>query len=142
MKHGLDSNDKKVTIKNRIINTGSIREFRYILSEVYYSEENLYTISIPNDGYEYFLKVFSGIYDLAFSFKTISVKKKIMQNPWMTNGLLKSSKRKQKFYEKFLRKRTSRNESIYKTYKSLFESLKRKTKRVIIQDVLKTIKMI
>ena len=142
MKHGLDSNDKKVTIKNRIINTGSIREFRYILSEVYYSEENLYTISIPNDGYEYFLKVFSGIYDLAFSLKTISVKKKIMQNPWMTNGLLKSSKRKQKFYEKFLRKRTSRNESIYKTYKSLFESLKRKTKRVIIQDVLKTIKMI
>ena len=142
MKHGLDSNDKKVTIKNRIINTGSIREFRYILSEVYYSEENLYTISIPNDGYEYFLKVFSGIYDLAFSLKTISVKKKIMQNPWMTNGLLKSSKRKQKFYEKFLRKRTSRNESIYKAYKSLFESLKRKTKRVIIQDVLKTIKMI
>ena len=76
MKQGLDSNDKKVTIKNRIINTGSIREFRYILSEVYYSEENLYTISIPNDGYEYFLKVFSGIYDLAFSLKTISVKKK------------------------------------------------------------------
>ena len=47
----------------------------------------------------------------------------------MTNGLLKSSKRKQKLYEKFLKKRTSRNESIYKAHKSLFESLKKKSKK-------------
>ena len=48
----------------------------------------------------------------------------------MTKGLLKSSKRKQKLYEKFLKKRTSRNESIYKAYKSLFESLKKKSKKI------------
>ena len=47
----------------------------------------------------------------------------------MTKGLLKSSKRKQKLYETFLKKRTSRNESIYKAYKSLFESLKKKSKK-------------
>ena len=47
----------------------------------------------------------------------------------MTKGLLKSSKRKQKLYETFLKKRTSRNESIYKAYKSLFESLKKKFKK-------------
>ena len=34
MKHELDSNDKKVTMKKRIINTDSIQEFRDILSEV------------------------------------------------------------------------------------------------------------
>ena len=102
---------------------------------------NLYSISNPNDAYEYFLKVFSGIYDLAFPLKTISVKKKNLQNPWMTKGLLKPSKRKQKLYETFLKKRTPRNESIYKAYKSLFESLKEKSKKIIIQDVLKTIKM-
>ena len=48
----------------------------------------------------------------------------------MTKGFLKSSKRKQKLYEKFLKKRTTRNESIYKAYKSLFESLKRKSKKI------------
>ena len=74
MKHGLDSNNKKVTIKKRIINADSIQEFRDNLSEV--NLENLYSISNPNDSYEYFLKVFSGIYDLAFPLKTISVKKK------------------------------------------------------------------
>ena len=60
----------------------------------------------------------------------------------MTKGLLKSSKRKQKLYEKPLNNRTSRNESIYKAYKFLFESLKKKSKKSIKQDVLKTIKMI
>ena len=60
----------------------------------------------------------------------------------MTKDLLKLSKRKQKLHQKFLKKRTLRNESIYKAYKSLFESLKKKSKKIIIQDVLKTIKMI
>ena len=98
MKHGLDSNEKK----KRIINADSIQEFRDNLSEV--NLENLYSISNPNDSYEYFLKVFSGIYDLAFPLKTILVKK-TLQNPWMTEGLLKLSKRKQKLYEKFLKKK-------------------------------------
>ena len=73
MKHGLDSNDKKVTIKNRIINANSIQEFRGILSEVNWG--SLYSISNPNDTYEYFLRFFSGIYDLAFPLKIVSVKK-------------------------------------------------------------------
>ena len=77
MKHGLDSDDKKVTIKKRIINAHSIQEFRDILSEV--NSGNLFLISNPNDAYEYFLKVFSGIYDLAFP----------LQKPCMTKGLLK-----------------------------------------------------
>ena len=59
----------------------------------------------------------------------------------MTKGLLKSSKRKQKLYENFVKKRSSRNKNIYKAYKSLFESLKKKSKKIITLDVLKTIKM-
>ena len=90
---------------------------------------NLYSISNPNDAYEYFLKVFSGIYDLAFPLKTFSVKRKTLQNPWMTKGLLKSSKRKQKLYEKFVKKRSPRSENIYKAYKSLFDNLKKKSKK-------------
>ena len=73
MKHRLDSDDKKVTIKKRMINADSIQEFRDNLSEVNWG--NLYSISNTNNAYEYFLKVFPGIYDLAFPLKTISVKK-------------------------------------------------------------------
>ena len=48
----------------------------------------------------------------------------------MTKDLLKSSKRKQKLFEKLLKKRTSLKESIYKAYKSLFQSLKKKSKKI------------
>ena len=126
VKHRLDSSDKKARIRKRIINADSIQEFRDVLSEMDWG--NLC---------EYFLNVFSGICDLAFPLKTVSVKRKTLQNPWMTKGLLKSSERKQKLYEKFVRKRSPRNENIYKAYKSLFGSLK----KIITQDVLKSIKM-
>ena len=53
---------KKVTIRKRAINAGLIQEFRDILSEVEWG--SLHSISNPKDAYEYFLKVFSGIYDL------------------------------------------------------------------------------
>ena len=91
---------------------------RDILSEVDWG--NLYSISNPNDAYEYFLKVFSGICDLAFPLKTFSVKRKTLRNPWMAKNLLKSSKRTQKLYEKFMKKRSPRYENIYKAYKSHF----------------------
>ena len=121
VKYRLDSSDKKVAIRKRIINADSIQEFRDILSEVDWG--NLYSISYPNDAYEYFLK------DLAFRLKTFSVKRKTLQNRWMTKGLLKLSKRKQKLYERFVKKRSPRNENIYKPYKSLFESIKKKSKK-------------
>ena len=60
----------------------------------------------------------------------MSVKRKTLQNPWMTKGLLKSSKRKQKLHNFFFKKRNPQNESIYKAYKSLFESLKKKSKKI------------
>ena len=43
-------------------------------------------------------------------------------SPWITKGLVKSSKRNQKSYEKFLNKRSYENEKHYKQYKNLFET--------------------
>ena len=63
VKHRLDSSDKKVTIRKRIINADSIQEFRDILSEVDW--ENLYSISNPNDPYEY-------VYTILRSFSKLS----------------------------------------------------------------------
>ena len=47
----------------------------------------------------------------------------------MTKGLLKSSKKKQKLYDKFLKNKTYQNEINYKNYKNLFETLKFKSKK-------------
>ena len=48
-------------------------------------------------------------------------------NPWITKEIKKSFKRKQKLYEKILKNRNEKNK---KSYKSLFESIKCKSKRI------------
>ena len=45
------------------------------------------------------------------------------------NSIRKSSKRKQRLYEKFLKTTTAKSEAEYKTYKNMFETLQRKSKR-------------
>ena len=129
---------KKVTIRERERERVREREWqmqaRFKNSDILFEVDcgNLYSISNPNDGYKYFLKVFLGLY-LAFLSKLSGLKEKL-KNPWMTKGLLKSSKQKQKLYKKFMKK-SPRNENINNSYKSLFESLKKKSKKIITQDV-------
>ena len=50
-------------------------------------------------------------------------------SPCIAKGIKKSSKRKQKLYEKFLKKRNAFNETACKAYESLFKAIKRKSKK-------------
>ena len=52
-----------------------------------------------------------------------------MYIPWITKGIAKFSKRKQKLYEKYLKRRTNETETAYKLYKDLFESIKQISKQ-------------
>ena len=108
------------------------------------NEENwkhLYSLTYTNLTCEHFLRTFSGLYDHAFPIKEVSVKLENVFNPWMTKRLQKSSKKKQKLYDKFLKSKTNENEKKYKKYKSLFEILKENSKkdtRESLQTVRKT----
>ena len=102
----LDSSGKRLT-RNRVINADSIQEFRDILSELDWG--NMYSTTNPNDAYEYFFKGYSGIYNL----KNILVKRKALQNPWMTKGLLKFSKLKES-YTKYFRKKVHQMKTFVK----------------------------
>ena len=61
------------------------------------------------------------------------MKPKRALSPWITNGIAKSSKWKQKLYEKFLKHLTPINKANYKTYKNLFEIIKRSSKKGFIR---------
>ena len=67
---------------------------------------------------------------------TNKIKAKTIQNPWITKGITKSSKKKQKFYERFLKKRTPQNEQKYKNYKNFFETIKKKAKKIYYSNKL------
>ena len=56
---------------------------------------------------------------------------------------MKSSKQKQKLYNKFLKSIAKENEVIYKAYKNLFEGITKKNlKQTITPNYLQNIKMI
>ena len=61
---------------------------------------------------------------------------KTIQNPWITKGITKSSKKKQKLYARFLKQRTPQNEQKYKNYKNLFETIKQKAKKICYSNKL------
>ena len=48
---------------------------------------------------------------------------------------MKSSKQKQKFYDKFVKSRAKENEVIYKVYKNLFDAIRNKWKRIYYCEI-------
>ena len=65
--------------------------------------------------------------------KVIEIKKNLL-SPWITRGIKKLSKRKQKLYEKFLKQKFPKNEKEYKDYKQLFEKIKKDSKKKYFQE--------
>ena len=53
----------------------------------------------------------------------------------MTKGLVKSSKKKQRLYQNVLKNRNPEKELHYKQYKTLFGSLKKKSKKNCYSDL-------
>ena len=96
----------------------NIHTFEFLLKNIDWNR--FLPLDSPNLAYS-FLKIFSYLYDIAFPNKEIEIKTKHLGTPWIAKGLQKSSKRKQRLYEKFLKRRTIENENHYKTYKNLFE---------------------
>ena len=86
----------------------------------------------PNDTYNQFLHKPNVLYDKYFSKQNIGMNKEDLKNPWVTRGIKKSSKRKQKLYVKFLNKRNSKNELEYRKYKKLFAPIKKGPKKELL----------
>ncbi|XP_065675798.1 uncharacterized protein LOC136092005 [Hydra vulgaris] len=59
-----------------------------------------------------------------FPIKVKLIKEKHLKCPWITKGIKKSSKKKQKLYIKYLKNRNEANLNVYKQYKNLFEKIK------------------
>ena len=118
-------NLKKTFIK-RDINEDSIKYFKSILNSV---DWDLITqTTAPDSSYNIFLDKFIKLYEIAFPERKVEIKQKNLTSPWITRGLKKSSKKKQRLYDKLLKRRND---------KSLFEKLKLRSKKLYFQNKLK-----
>ena len=124
---GINIYPQKSSILKRHINKNSINDFNNLLHEENWND--IFSINNANDSYDLFLKYFLKHYEIAFPKIEIKIKTKNLLSPWITKGLLKSSTRKHRLYDKFLKKKSFTNESKYKTYKNLFETIKHKSKK-------------
>ena len=95
----------------------------------YYTPKNpKLIIKDPNESYKTSTAVLY-IYNDFFPQGRIRPRHSKNSTLWISRGIGKSPKRKQKLYEKFLKNRTSENEMNSKNYRKLFESVKRKSKK-------------
>ena len=105
----------------------NIKAFSHELLTIYWDE--IKNCDDSSEAYKQFFNIFNPIYDIYFPKVLVRLKGKHIQNPWITKAIAKSSKRKQKLYEKFLKHETRETELAYKLYKNLFESLWKKAKK-------------
>ena len=94
----IDNHCPKTKISTQTINEVSVENFKNILSSTDWN----YVLgkTIANESYDQFIKRFSLIYDDCFPIKVIELKTTNLLSPWDTKCIKKSSKRKQKLYEK------------------------------------------
>ena len=121
------TNSTYTTITKRIINDDALKKFQNFLKEVNW--ELIHETEDVNHAYDLFVKLYSMQYDKAFPEKKLCIKTKSLESPWITTALLKSSKTKQKLYERFLKRRIFENETKYKNYKNRFEKIKKALKK-------------
>ena len=127
------SESETTFIYKRIVNTFAIEMLKQQLYETNWEE--IETNRDPNEAYNILQKVLL-LYDHYFPEKEIKVTKKDLKSPWITTGIKKPSKCKQRLYKKFLKNRSSLNESEYKNYKILFDSVKQRAKKLYYSNLI------
>ena len=85
--------------------------------------------SDPSSAYDIFLRKYTDIYNNCFPLKKVKIKNNGLTKPWISKALLKSIKKKNILYRRFLSNPTSTREISYKSYKNKLSSTLRAAKR-------------
>ena len=110
----------KTRTEKRYFSQENIDTFKFLLENIKWNQ--LLPTNSPDKAYDIFLKVFYDLYETAFPKKIIEIKTKYLETPWITRGLQKSSKRKQRLYEKFLKKRTKKKKLFIKIIRTCLKN--------------------
>ena len=84
--------------------------------------------NFPDKAYETFHFIFSDFYGTAFPKRDIEIKTQHLQSPWITRGLQKSSKRKQRLYEKFFKKEQPKMKLYIRSINIYLKKIKKRSK--------------
>ena len=127
LKTDLERKGNNEYILRRDIGKSNVEKFKELTNTADWS---LITQTLnPNDSYSIFIETIIKIYDQAFPLQKIKIKGKSLVSPWIIKGIRKSSRKKQRLYEKFLKQKTTKTLEIYKNYKNLFTKILKSSKK-------------
>jgi hypothetical protein len=120
-------NTKSEIKQNRLITEQNIATFKSHLNNIDFS--TVINATCPNEAYDKFYNLYKHSFDHSFPLRKFRIgQKAIKREPWMTSGLMISSRNKSKLYTKKLKKPTELNINKYKTYVKIFNKLKGRAK--------------
>ena len=131
---------QKITIHKRVIHDTNLMAFKTDLRNVNWNSINHSPETNPK--YETFLKIFSELYEKHFPLKDFQIKVKDLQAPWISKGLKKLFKPKQKLYINFLKINRLKMNKSTKTIIIFLKNYVKKLSKHIINLYLRIVKMI
>ena len=93
---------------------------------------SVFYTSDPNSAYTLFSDHINTLYNQHIALTKVKLTKHQSRKPWITQGLIKSIKFKNKLYSKFLQNRTAKYEQKYKIYRNKLNHLLRIAKKIFI----------
>ena len=118
----------------RKITDTEINHFKNALSS--HNWEDMYNCYDVNDSYNYFLKIFTDLYESHFPVKRVKINSRNDIKPWMTKGLVNACKKKNKMYKDFIKTRCKILEKKYKHYKNKLTSILRYCEKHFYSNLL------
>ena len=117
--------------QTRRIDETSITHFKAQLAQINWSSVHTFcSNNNPDIAYDEFFTLLKTEYDKSFPLikKTTSYRNNF-KHPWMTTGLLKSSRKKEKLYMKYIKNPTNENKQIFTIYRNKFKTLRIKAEK-------------
>lgn len=96
---------------------------------------HLFSCDQANEAYTSFIQTFTNIYNTSFPYITKMINPK-RNKPWLSFGLKKSIKQKNKLYITFRKRPTVQNEIKYKSFKRILTKLIKKTEKEYYHSLL------
>ena len=119
----------------RILSNRNIETFKNSLSELRH-EFTITNYDCVDAKWKSFLDIIQNKFDESFPLKKIS-RSKYKNKLWVTVGIKKSSKIKEKYYKAWINNPTEFNKKRYITYKNIFNNVINKAKQMYFENIFK-----
>jgi hypothetical protein len=119
-------------------NLENVEKFKGLLQNCDWSD--VYNCQSANSMYNKFIHRVQCVYDISFPFITKTIKASEEFKPWITRAIKNSIRKKNSLYKDYLKLKTEKSHSTYKTYRNKLTAILRKSEKSYYLQKLQSVK--